>query len=164
MSIFNEVRNWMKSAEQIKSDSFDAKLAAFQMGLQCEELAEKLVVLVDRMSALDVLGSNGEALSRLISNLNRVSLLFKAGEFNRITELAWENTSDAEKLLDGDLDLLWVTAGSIAALGVDGDDAWYEVSKANFAKFTAGKVLRNENGKVIKPPGWLPPDLTKLVR
>lgn len=41
---------------------------------------------------------------------------------------------------------------------------WAEVHGSNMAKLQPdGTVLRREDGKVIKPDGWLPPDLGRVI-
>jgi predicted HAD superfamily Cof-like phosphohydrolase len=59
-----------------------------------------------------------------------------------------------------------VTIGAIHSLGVDGEGAWDEVMRTNFAKIDTetGKVRKREDGKVLKPEGWLPPELERFVR
>jgi len=34
-----------------------------------------------------------------------------------------------------------------------------EVHRSNMAKLVDGKVIRREDGKVLKPEGWTPPDV-----
>ena len=43
--------------------------------------------------------------------------------------------------------------------------AWQEVVKTNMAKVDpeTGKVRRRTDGKILKPEGWKPPDMTKFV-
>jgi predicted HAD superfamily Cof-like phosphohydrolase len=43
--------------------------------------------------------------------------------------------------------------------------AWDEVAKSNLSKIdqTTGKVLRREDGKILKPEGWSPPKLEKFI-
>jgi len=41
---------------------------------------------------------------------------------------------------------------------------WAEIQSANMRKFPGGKVLRREDGKVIKPEGWTPPDIESAVK
>jgi predicted HAD superfamily Cof-like phosphohydrolase len=50
-------------------------------------------------------------------------------------------------------------------MGADGDGAWKEVMKTNFAKIdkVTGKVVKREDGKVLKPDGWTPPALAPFV-
>lgn len=64
--------------------------------------------------------------------------------------------------LDALTDILVVTIGAIHSMGADGEGAWKEVMRTNFAKIDkdTGKVRKREDGKVLKPLGWTPPDLT----
>ena len=63
--------------------------------------------------------------------------------------------------LDALIDILVVTVGAIHSLGVDAEGAWKEVMRTNFAKIDheTGRVRKREDGKVLKPVGWTPPDL-----
>lgn len=67
--------------------------------------------------------------------------------------------------LDALIDILVVTMGAIRAAGWDGAGAWEEVMRTNFAKIdpTTGKVRKREDGKVLKPEGWQPPQLEKFL-
>jgi predicted HAD superfamily Cof-like phosphohydrolase len=73
---------------------------------------------------------------------------------------------DKVETLDALIDLIVVTIGAIHSLGVDADGAWREVLNSNLAKIDkdTGKVCKREDGKVLKPEGWTPPDLAKYVR
>ena len=64
--------------------------------------------------------------------------------------------------LDALIDILVVTIGAIHSAGFDGEGAWKEVMATNFAKVDreTGRVRKREDGKVLKPQGWTPPDLT----
>ena len=68
--------------------------------------------------------------------------------------------------LDALLDLIVVTIGAIHSLGADGEGGWKEVMGTNFAKIDreTGKVRKREDGKVLKPAGWVPPDLKPFVK
>jgi predicted HAD superfamily Cof-like phosphohydrolase len=72
---------------------------------------------------------------------------------------------DTVEQLDALVDILVVTMGAIRAAGWDGEGAWKEVMNTNFAKVdpTTGKVIKREDGKVLKPEGWLAPQLAKFV-
>ena len=63
------------------------------------------------------------------------------------------------------MDMIWVILGYCRMKGFDVDGAWEEVALSNLAKIdsTTGKVVKNNAGKVMKPEGWTPPDLTKFV-
>ena len=68
---------------------------------------------------------------------------------------------DLTEQLDALIDILVVTIGAIHSAGFDGEGAWKEVMTTNFAKIDheTGRVRKREDGKVLKPVGWTPPDL-----
>ena len=72
--------------------------------------------------------------------------------------------SDTEKL-DAIIDSIWVLIGLAQSHGYDVMRAWQKVRDTNIAKIDkfTGKVLKNEYGKVVKPFGWVPPDLSDCV-
>lgn len=69
------------------------------------------------------------------------------------------------EMLDALIDILVVTIGAIHSMGADAEGAWKEVMKTNFAKIDSetGKVRKREDGKVLKPLGWEPPNLKPFV-
>jgi len=73
---------------------------------------------------------------------------------------------DMVETLDALLDILVVTIGAIHSAGMDGEGAWKEVMSTNFAKVDkeTGKVRKREDGKVLKPLGWTPPDLKPFLK
>lgn len=72
---------------------------------------------------------------------------------------------DLVEQLDALEDILVVTIGAIHSAGMNGEGGWKEVMKTNFAKIDkdTGKVRKREDGKVLKPVGWVPPDLKPFV-
>ena len=72
---------------------------------------------------------------------------------------------DKVEALDALVDILVVTIGAIHSMGADAEGAWKEVMRTNFAKIDkdTGKVRKREDGKVLKPLGWTPPDLKPFV-
>ena len=75
------------------------------------------------------------------------------------------HANDRVEQLDALIDILVVTMGAIRAGGFDGEGAWKEVMDTNFAKINpeTGKVIKREDGKVLKPEGWQPPQLEKFL-
>jgi len=73
--------------------------------------------------------------------------------------------NDDVEVLDALIDILVVTIGAIHSAGFDAEGAWKEVMKTNFAKIDheTGKVRKREDGKVLKPVGWVPPNLEPFV-
>jgi len=74
-------------------------------------------------------------------------------------------TDNRLEQLDALIDILVVTIGAIHSMGADAEGAWKEVMKTNFAKIDdeTGKVRKREDGKVLKPVGWVPPELAPFV-
>ena len=72
---------------------------------------------------------------------------------------------DSVEQLDALIDILVVTIGAIHSAGYDAEGAWKEVMSTNFAKIDkeTGKVRKREDGKVLKPLGWVPPDLKPFI-
>lgn len=100
---------------------------------------------------------------------------YNPNQFNLYKELIGEEVgeliqairnNDRVEQLDALIDILVVTAGAIHSLGADGTNAWNEVMRTNFAKVdpTTGKVRRREDGKILKPENWQPPQLQSYVQ
>jgi len=72
---------------------------------------------------------------------------------------------DRVEQLDALIDILVVTIGAIHSAGFDAEGAWKEVMATNFAKIDkeTGKVRKREDGKVLKPVGWTPPNLKLFI-
>ena len=80
-------------------------------------------------------------------------------------QVALENKDRVEQL-DALLDFIVVTTGAIHSAGFDGEGGWKEVMNTNFAKVDkeTGKVRKREDGKVLKPVGWVAPNLQPFVK
>jgi predicted HAD superfamily Cof-like phosphohydrolase len=72
---------------------------------------------------------------------------------------------DRVEQLDALVDILVVTIGAIHSMGADAEGAWEEVMSTNAAKIDldTGKVRKREDGKVLKPANWVPPNLAPFV-
>lgn len=84
-------------------------------------------------------------------------------EFNELVTA--EKNQDKVEQLDALIDILVVTIGAIHSMGADAEGAWKEVMRTNFAKIDkeTGKVRKREDGKVLKPLGWTPPELSSYI-
>jgi len=92
-------------------------------------------------------------------------------------------SNNTVEMADGAIDLIYVTIGLLHAMGLDPKPLWDEVQRSNMSKFlveacvfcgTKGcdhcdgkgeffKVLRREDGKILKGPGYKAPDLSSIV-
>ncbi|PZR53898.1 hypothetical protein DNL40_06260 [Xylanimonas oleitrophica] len=69
--------------------------------------------------------------------------------------------ADIARLAHELADLLYVTYGALAALGVPADRVFAEVHAANLAKASGP---RRADGKQLRPEGWQPADVLGLLR
>ena len=72
---------------------------------------------------------------------------------------------DMVKTADGIADLIYVAIGTALEFGIPIDRVWAEVQRANMAKRdpATGRVRYREDGKVLKPEGWTPPNIAEIV-
>lgn len=80
----------------------------------------------------------------------------------------WEasrNKDDVEEI-DACFDMMWVIVGYMKSRGWDCENIWDEGAKSNLSKIdpVTNKVIRREDGKILKPEGWKPPNFTKFVK
>lgn len=125
-------------------DVFHIRQAAMYMGLQCEEMSEKL---------------NNLDMPKLAETLHLAGMEFKRG----LLDNKFVNV-DRHAIMDDDIDIFVVTIGSLLSQGVDIHGAINEVNRANMDKvWEDGTMHRDANGKIVKPDGWIEPDLKPFV-
>jgi predicted HAD superfamily Cof-like phosphohydrolase len=75
------------------------------------------------------------------------------------------NNDDVERI-DACFDMMWVIVGYMKSRGWDCENIWDEGAISNISKIdpVTGLVKRREDGKILKPEGWKPPDFTKFVK
>lgn len=79
-----------------------------------------------------------------------------------------EHTELQEALENGSLnqiakelcDLIYVVLGTAVSFGIDLNPIWDAVQSSNMQKT---KGPRREDGKILKPEGWKPPNITSLI-
>jgi predicted HAD superfamily Cof-like phosphohydrolase len=76
------------------------------------------------------------------------------------------SVENVAEVADALLDSIVVCVGALYSMGIDPQSLWNEVVRTNLAKVDpkTGKVRKREDGKVLKPEGWKPPNLVRLVR
>ena len=84
-------------------------------------------------------------------------------EFNELM-IAYGHRSITE-IADACADLKWVIEGLEHTLKIPQQEVWDEVARSNLAKISDdGKVHKREDGKVLKPEGWTPPDIKSIIK
>lgn len=136
---------------------FDSRKVALYVGLQLEEMAEKIDSIPDPRNKL----------GNLRVALEYHSRLFKSGEFDALVEsMEHKHRVDA---LDADIDLAVVALGGACALGAEVEMAANEVMGSNMSKCVEDDngnltLLKDENGKVIKSKNYFAPKLAHMVK
>jgi predicted HAD superfamily Cof-like phosphohydrolase len=84
-------------------------------------------------------------------------------EFDELVKGYFEK--DLVQIADGCADLKWVIEGLEHTLQLPQQEIWNEVARSNLAKIDqeTGKVLKRNDGKVLKPEGWTPPDIKSIL-
>jgi len=83
-------------------------------------------------------------------------------ELNELEEAIKNN--DLLEVADALTDILYVTYGAGHAFGINLDGCFDEVQKSNMSKLDKnGKPIYNNDGKVLKGPNYIEPNLKKFV-
>lgn len=142
MSVFLDQKRFMAAMGQ-STTKFDPAQVGLYIRLTLEELCETMV-------AADP------------DNADQIKAQFKPLKDNAFCS----PNADIVGVYDGVIDTTVTTIG----IGVSADlpliDGWFEVLKTNVAKIDpiTGFVTRRPDGKVLKPDGWVGPDLKKILR
>jgi phosphoribosyl-ATP pyrophosphohydrolase len=70
---------------------------------------------------------------------------------------------DIVETADAIVDLIYVTIGMAITHGIPIEEVFAEVHRTNMAKFPDGKVTLNHYGKIMKPEGWEPPNIERIL-
>jgi predicted HAD superfamily Cof-like phosphohydrolase len=92
--------------------------------------------------------------------------LYKQLIEEEVTEF-WEAEAmgDDVEEIDACFDMIWVIVGYMKSRGWDCEGIWDEGAKSNLSKIdpVTGLVRKREDGKILKPEGWQPPDFKKFA-
>jgi|APGre2960657373_1045057.scaffolds.fasta_scaffold83069_2 predicted HAD superfamily Cof-like phosphohydrolase len=75
---------------------------------------------------------------------------------------AW-NETDIIEIADACADLKWVIEGLEHSLGIPQQAVWDEVARSNMSKMVDGKLIKREDGKVLKPDTFVPPNIKQIL-
>ncbi len=74
-----------------------------------------------------------------------------------------EENNDIVEIADALADIIYIVCGTAVSYGIPLDALYAEVHRSNMAKLVDGKVLRRDDGKIIKPEGWTPPNIEGVL-
>lgn len=68
--------------------------------------------------------------------------------------------------LDAICDSIWVLIGLARTMDLPLEAGWDAVASTNLKKIdpVLGTVRRDENGKIMKPERWVPPNMVRLIK
>lgn len=89
----------------------------------------------------------------------RMSLLEE--EYNEYIEA--EEKLDIVGIADALADIIYIACGTAVSYGIPLDKVFEEVHRSNMAKLVDGKPIYREDGKVLKPEGWTPPNIKAII-
>ena len=72
---------------------------------------------------------------------------------------------DMIEIADAIADSIYVLIGASLEYGIPLHKVWNEVQRTNMAKVdpSTGAVRKRADGKILKPPGWMPPDIASIL-
>lgn len=156
MSYQQAVAAFMQIGGQ-KPGLFEAKGVCFQLGMVLEETGE----IFDELAKAAVEPHRKASLEMHAEYLKSLGIALKCGNY-----LGEALRANLNEVVDGFGDVAWVAIGGVMKTAKDLPSAFRVLSRiadANLKKFPNGVALRDENGKILKPEGWKPPDHSDLV-
>ena len=99
------------------------------------------------------------------NNINQSTLYHRLINEEYAEFIAARMDENDVETIDACFDMIWVIVGYMLSKGWDCDKIWDEGALSNLKKIdkATGKVLKREDGKVLKPEGWKEPNFAKFV-
>jgi predicted HAD superfamily Cof-like phosphohydrolase len=99
-------------------------------------------------------------IDQVLASLRVALLEEEVGEF-----VAASERQDLVGIADALADIVYVAYGTALTYGIDLDAVLHEVHRSNMSKLGSdGKPLIRDDGKVLKPEGYFPPDIESVLR
>lgn len=108
-------------------------------------------------------GTREELLTEGLNSDNLVKLYKKLVDEEYQELITAFDRDDVVGIADGAADLIWVILGMCNAAGINIAPVWAEVTSSNMSKTVDGKVIRREDGKILKPETYFPPNIRKAL-
>jgi predicted HAD superfamily Cof-like phosphohydrolase len=95
---------------------------------------------------------------------NQQSMLYSDLIREEFYELTYAlKNMDIVETADACADLIWVIEGLCHSLGIPLQKVWDEVARSNMSKTVNDKLVKREDGKVLKPDTYSAPDINKIL-
>jgi len=125
------------------------------------------IIMGDIMNSFDQVSTFLQACGQTVDEQNsKQSDLYMRlieEEYNELLDA--NRDQDSVEELDACCDLIWVTIGYALSRGWDISGAFNEVARSNMSKVDSatGKVLKREDGKILKPATFSEPQLKSFL-
>lgn len=155
-------------------NKFNPQKLGLYFGLICEEFSEGLIELIEANGGNDIFAYQNTiddddqraafiALRNLYQTLKINEKYFKTGLNNALFDKANKVT-----LLDSNVDVAVVSLGAAHVLGADVVGAANNIAESNLSKVLIDAngtkyMLKDENGKYLKPDTYVPPSLEQFL-
>ena len=140
-------------------EEFDKRKASLYLGLILEEVAE----MIDSLGSADEDPESDEKFQGVSEYLDVLGNNFKSGEYDYMM-----NAVNRKEFLDAAVDIAVVSLGAGISIGADIEGATMEVADSNLSKFPLVEgvytVLKDGNGKIMKPPSFRKPELSQFLK
>lgn len=105
-----------------------------------------------------LVGENPEFPDKEIRNLRKRLLTEEFKEY-----IIGEDNNDLENVAKELADIIYIVCGTAVSYGIPLDKVFAEVHRSNMDKLVDGKVIYRDDGKVLKPDGWQPPNIKQFI-
>jgi predicted HAD superfamily Cof-like phosphohydrolase len=84
-------------------------------------------------------------------------------ELNEFKEAVY--TDNLVEIADAIGDIIYIAIGAAISYGIPIDEVFTEIHRSNMSKLDAhGHPIHREDGKVVKGPNYVPPDIAPILR
>lgn len=84
-----------------------------------------------------------------------------AEEFRELEEAMRDK--NIEEIADACGDIIWVVLGLMNTCGIPLLPVWEQIYLSNMSKTQDGKIVKREDGKILKPDTYFPPDIKRAL-
>lgn len=160
----NSSRTYFFKALWMKTSSAKGRSALFS-NVRLTVNFKEIILNTGNDVKVFMLAAEQEVSDTLVMETTVQSVLYKKliqEEFEEFVEAYEQN--DIVEIADACADLIWVIEGYCHSRGIDLQRVWNEVTRSNHSKISdSGKVLKRDDGKVMKPDTYSPPDIKSVL-
>lgn len=122
---------------------------------QATALLRARIILEEALETVDALGVTASFIPGMTNSAKL--------EIKKNIRLEFDHEPDLIAIADGCADISVVTIGTLVTCGIPDNGLLELVDNNNLTKFKNG-VLKDANGKFLKPEGWEPPNIEQFLQ